>query len=180
MSAYSWCRHVLQCTCPTVWFASYPVRADAFADQIDSFPLTISSHRIDELFSIMPGEAGGPAAYDQEKTTPYYYSTRFDGSLIQTEFSPTERCGYFRFTFPQATILRLCPIASRESWSRKRWRDRRRRAIQRHEGVCIRRVQRAGHVQRRAKEIKAASPPSAEERQSRLPLWHLLHQCRAG
>ena len=25
---------------------------------------------------------------------------RFDESLIQTEFSPTERCGYFHFTFP--------------------------------------------------------------------------------
>jgi predicted alpha-1,2-mannosidase len=77
----------------------YPVRADALDDQIKSFPLTISSHRMHELFSIMPGE-GSPAAYDQEKTTPYYYSTRFDESLIQTEFSPTERCGYFRFTFP--------------------------------------------------------------------------------
>ncbi len=41
-----------------------------------------------------------PAAYDQEQTTPYYYSTRFDESLIQTEFTATERCGYFRFTFP--------------------------------------------------------------------------------
>ena len=47
-----------------------------------------------------------PAAYDQEKTTPYYYSMRFDDSLIQTEFSPTERCGYFRFTFPQRRCLR--------------------------------------------------------------------------
>jgi predicted alpha-1,2-mannosidase len=79
----------------------YPIRADAFDDRISSFPLTISSHRMDELFSIMPGENGQPAAYDQEKTTPYYYSTRFDESLIQTEFSPTERCGYFRFTFPR-------------------------------------------------------------------------------
>ena len=25
---------------------------------------------------------------------------RFDDSLIQTEFAPTERCGYFYFTFP--------------------------------------------------------------------------------
>ncbi len=79
----------------------YPIRADALDDQIASFPLTISSHRMDELFSIMPGVHGGAAAYDQEKTTPYYYSVRFDESLIQTEFSPTERCGYFRFTFPQ-------------------------------------------------------------------------------
>jgi predicted alpha-1,2-mannosidase len=58
---------------------------------------------MDELFSIMPqvmSGHGGPAAWDQEKTTPYYYSTRFDESLIQTEFTATERCGYFRFSFP--------------------------------------------------------------------------------
>src|SRR3974390_1765976 len=78
----------------------YPIRADATADRIASFPLTISSHRQPELFSIMPGPDGSPAAWDQEKTTPYYYSTPFDESLIRTEFSPTERCGYFRFTFP--------------------------------------------------------------------------------
>ena len=84
---------------PNSMVRMYPIRADALDDQIKSFPLTISSHRMPELFSIMPGE-GGPAAYDQEKTTPYYYSTRFDDSLIQTEFSSTERCGYFRFSFP--------------------------------------------------------------------------------
>ena len=78
----------------------YPIRADALDDQIDSFPLTISSYGMQELFSIMPGKMAAAAAYDQEKTTPYYYSTRFDDSLIQTEFTPTERCGYFRFTFP--------------------------------------------------------------------------------
>ena len=92
-------------TRPTVFLPNsmirvYPVRADALDDQIESFPLTISSHRMQELFSIMPGD-GEPAAYDQEKTRPYYYSTRFDESLIQTEFSATERCGYFRFTFPK-------------------------------------------------------------------------------
>ncbi|HEX4785798.1 MAG TPA: GH92 family glycosyl hydrolase [Candidatus Sulfotelmatobacter sp.] len=95
---------LLEPTRPTVFLPNsmvrvYPIRKDALDDQIKSFPLTISSHRMDELFSIMPGD-GGPAAYDQEKTTPYYYSTRFDGSLIQVEFSATERCGYFRFTFP--------------------------------------------------------------------------------
>ena len=78
----------------------YPIREDALDDRIESFPLTISSHRQPELFSIMPGESDAPASYDQEKITPYYYSTRFDNSLIHTEFSPTERCGYFRFTFP--------------------------------------------------------------------------------
>jgi len=78
----------------------YPMRADAMDDRIESFPLTISSHRQPELFSIMAGD-GSPAAYDQEVTTPYYYSVRFDDSLLRTEFTPTERCGYFRFSFPK-------------------------------------------------------------------------------
>jgi predicted alpha-1,2-mannosidase len=84
---------------PNSMVRMYPIRADALDDRITSFPLTISSHRQEELFSIMPG-SGGSSAYDQEKTTPYYFSTRFDETLIQTEFSATERCGYFRFTFP--------------------------------------------------------------------------------
>lgn len=96
---------LLQPTRPTVFLPNsmvrvYPIRADALADQISSFPLTISSHRMQELFFIMPGNDASPATYDQEKTTPYYYSTRFDDSQIQTEFTVTERCGYFRFTFP--------------------------------------------------------------------------------
>ncbi len=93
-------------TRPTVYLPNsmvrmYPVREDAMDDRIQSFPLTINSHRIQELFSIMPGD-GSPAAYDQEHTIPYYYSTRFDDSLIRTEFTATERCGYFRFSFPGA------------------------------------------------------------------------------
>jgi len=85
----------------------YPVRKDQLDDQIRSFPLTIISHRLGELFWLMPGDGSSdtwnrPATYDQEVETPYYYSTRFDGSLIQTEFTPTARCGYFRFTFPAA------------------------------------------------------------------------------
>jgi predicted alpha-1,2-mannosidase len=92
-------------TRPTVYMPNsmvrmYPMREDGLDDQIKSFPLTINSHRMQELFSIMPGSDGSAAAYDQEKTTPYYYSTRFDDSLIQTEFTATERCGYFRFSFP--------------------------------------------------------------------------------
>jgi predicted alpha-1,2-mannosidase len=82
----------------------YPMRDDAMDDRIGSFPLTISSHRQPELFSIMPGD-GKPAAYDQEQTTPYYYSTRFDDSLIRVEFSPSERCGYFRFSFPKRNAM---------------------------------------------------------------------------
>ena len=103
---------MLEPTRPTVHLPNsmvriYPLRKDQLDDQIHSFPLTIISHRGGELFWLMPCEgtpdAGAwnrPQAYDQETTTPYYYATRFDDSLIRTEFTPAERCGYFRFTFP--------------------------------------------------------------------------------
>ncbi|MGH7951708.1 MAG: GH92 family glycosyl hydrolase [Limisphaerales bacterium] len=105
---------MLEPTRPTVSLPNsmvrvYPVRKDQLDDQIHSFPLTIISHRLGELFWLMPFDGtpnddnwNRPAAYDQEVETPYYYSTRFDNSLIQTEFTPTARCGYFRFTFPSA------------------------------------------------------------------------------
>src|SRR5579859_2886927 len=110
---------LLEPTRPTVSLPNsmvrvYPVRKDQLDDQIHSFPLTIISHRLGELFWLMPydGTPGAdawdrPQAYDQETETPYYYSTQFDDSLIQTEFTPAAHSGYFRFTFPSgnATIL---------------------------------------------------------------------------
>ncbi len=113
---------MLEPTKPTVSLPNsmvrvYPVRKDQLDDQISSFPLTIISHRLGELFWLMPGDGSGtawnhPAAYDQEVETPYYYSTRFDDSLIQTEFTPTARCGYFRFTFPSGKPIVL--LANRQ------------------------------------------------------------------
>ncbi len=86
---------------PNSMVRMYPLREDALDDRIKAFPSYHQFSRASELFAIMPGD-GTPAAYDQEVTTPYYYSTRFTASGVVTEFTPTERCGYFRFTFPQA------------------------------------------------------------------------------
>ncbi|MBU6410799.1 MAG: hypothetical protein KGR98_10480 [Verrucomicrobia bacterium] len=103
---------LLEPTRPTVSLPNsmvrvYPVRRDGLDDQIHSFPLTIISHRLGELFWLMPcagaPDAGAwdrPAACDQERETPYYYSTRLDGSWIRIELTPTTHCGFFRFTFP--------------------------------------------------------------------------------
>jgi len=102
---------LLEPTRPTVSLPNcmvrvYPVRKDGLDDQIHSFPLTIISHRLGELFWLMPGEAGKddgwdqPRAYDQEKSTPYYYAARLDGSLTKIEFTPAARSGFFRFSFP--------------------------------------------------------------------------------
>jgi predicted alpha-1,2-mannosidase len=104
--------HLLEPTRPTVSLPNsmvrvYPIRKDGLDDQIHSFPLTIISHRLGELFWLMPsdGRAGGeqwnrPATFDQEQETPYYYSARLDDSLIQIEFTPTACCGFFRLGFP--------------------------------------------------------------------------------
>lgn len=109
---------MLEPTRPTVSLPNsmvrvYPVRKDQLDDQIHSFPLTIISHRLGELFWLMPSAGGTqawdqPEANDQETETPYYYATRFDDSLLRTEFTPTARCGYFRFTFPNGkAVVRL-------------------------------------------------------------------------
>ncbi len=95
----------------------YPVRADQLDDQIDSFPLTIISHRQAELFWLMPGDGlpdpwDRPAAYDQEIETPYYYSAVLQDSRIRIEFTPTARCGYYRFTFPSGNAIVL--LANRQ------------------------------------------------------------------
>lgn len=94
----------------------YPVRKDQLDDQIHSFPLTIISHRMGELFWLMPAASAGAwnksMTYDQEVETPYYYSVRFDDSLIQTEFTPAARAGYFRFTFPSGKPIVL--LANRQ------------------------------------------------------------------
>ncbi|HWW02914.1 MAG TPA: GH92 family glycosyl hydrolase [Candidatus Acidoferrum sp.] len=115
---------LLEPTRPTVSLPNsmvrvYPVRQDGLDDQIQSFPLIIISHRLGELFWLMPcdGEpdAGAwhrPAAYDQARETPYYYSVRLDGSFIRIEFTPTARCGYFRFTFPSGKPVVL--LANRQ------------------------------------------------------------------
>jgi predicted alpha-1,2-mannosidase len=111
--------HLLEPTRPTVSLPNsmvrvYPVRKDGLDGQIHSFPLTIISHRLGELFWLMPadGNATGdrwnrPATYDQEKETPYYYSARLDGSLIVIEFTPAAHCGFFRFGFPSGKPVAL-------------------------------------------------------------------------
>ncbi|HXB60267.1 MAG TPA: GH92 family glycosyl hydrolase [Candidatus Acidoferrales bacterium] len=106
---------LLEPTKPTVSLPNsmvrvYPVRNDQLDDQIHSFPLTIISHRLGELFWLMPGDGSAddwdrPKGYDQETETPYYYSARFESSLIRTEFTPTAHSGYFRFTFPSGKAI---------------------------------------------------------------------------
>ncbi len=118
---------MLEPTRPTVSLPNsmvrvYPVRNPAqggLDDQIQSFPLTNITHRLGEMFILMPND-GPPAAeawsqhaaYDQEESTPYSYGARLDGSLIRIEFTPTAQCGIFRFKFPSGKPVVL--LANRQ------------------------------------------------------------------
>ena len=42
-------------------------------------------------------------SHKAEKATPYYYSVYLSEYNMTTEIAPTERCAYFRFTFPEAS-----------------------------------------------------------------------------
>ncbi len=92
---------LLKPTRPTVHLPNsmvrfHPYREDARADQIDYFPLTMCSHRQGGSFSIMPAE--GPLTYDRENVTPYHYSVWLEEPAATLEFTPGERCGFFRVT----------------------------------------------------------------------------------
>ena len=85
---------------PNSMLRVYPIRKDQLDQKIRSFPLSIVSHRLGELFSLMPGDNESPQVWDQEITTPYYYSTLFVDTGVRTEFTTTERAGFYRFAFP--------------------------------------------------------------------------------
>ena len=112
---------ILEPTRPTVHLPNsmvrvFPMRKDHLDDQISFFPLSIASHRLYPLFKFMPisgtGEDGvwdERFVYGPETLTPYFYKTTFEPSGISLEFSPHERSGYFRISFPddQANHIRL-------------------------------------------------------------------------
>jgi len=88
----------------------YPQRHDYIDDQISSFPLTIVSHRLGEVFALKPSiKPLTTAAWDQkltydhdlEVTRPWYYSTYLVDDDVTVEFTPGKKAGIFRFSFPK-------------------------------------------------------------------------------
>ncbi len=115
--------HLLHPTRPNVQLPNqmirmHPIRTDYLDDQISFFPLTMISHRQGELFGILPYSSDIKEKkwdkrqtydHDLEIVRPNYYSTYLIDSDIQAEFTPGNKTGYFRFTFPTQTnkILKL-------------------------------------------------------------------------
>jgi predicted alpha-1,2-mannosidase len=105
---------LLQPTRPTVQVPNqlirmYPERNDYIDDRISSFPLTIVSHRLGEVFSIKPSIRHlSPDAWEQnltydhelEVTRPWYYSTYLVDDGVTVEFTAGKKTGIYRFEFP--------------------------------------------------------------------------------
>ena len=106
--------HLLHPTRPNVQLPNqmirmHPLRADFLDDQISFFPLTMISHRKGELFGVLPGTGSAEARtwkecqtydHDLEIARPYYFSTYLIDEDIKAEFTPGNKVGLFRFTFP--------------------------------------------------------------------------------
>jgi len=107
--------HLLEPTRPTMHLPNsmvrvYPVRKDQLDDQISYFPLSMYSHRIGNIFSVMPYkniQNSVKATSDLEKTAPHYYSVNLDEPEVKVEFSPCERSGVYRFTSTSKSPIKL-------------------------------------------------------------------------
>jgi predicted alpha-1,2-mannosidase len=105
---------LLEPTRPTVQLPNQmirmtPQRQDYMDDQISSFPLTIVSHRLGQVFAIKPTlKETVPAAWDAKMTydrtlevnKPWYYSTYLIDDDITVEYAAGRKTGYYRFLFP--------------------------------------------------------------------------------
>jgi predicted alpha-1,2-mannosidase len=106
---------LLQPTRPTVQMPNqmirvYPERNDYTDDQISSFPLTIVSHRLGEVFALKPWNKPVSVSawkqkqtydHDLEITRPWYYYTYLIDDEITVEFTAGKKTGIYRFTFPK-------------------------------------------------------------------------------
>ncbi|PSL44352.1 putative alpha-1,2-mannosidase [Chitinophaga niastensis] len=106
---------LLEPTRPTVQLPNQlirftPQRKDYMDDQISSFPLTIVSHRLGQVFALKPSVAApGKSAWaskkaydhDLEINKPWYYSTWLIEDEINVEFTAGKKTGYYRFRFPE-------------------------------------------------------------------------------
>ncbi|RFM28500.1 GH92 family glycosyl hydrolase [Deminuibacter soli] len=107
---------LLEPTRPTVHLPNQmirftPQRRDYMDDQISSFPLTVVSHRLGQVFAIKPTiDAVTPGAWKKRMTydhgleinKPWYYSTYLIDDGITVEFTAAKKAGMFRFSFPEA------------------------------------------------------------------------------
>ena len=101
---------LLQPTRPTVQIPGEvirwsPRRADLLDDCISDYPLTLTSHRLESVFGFLPvcGEQpdiwGYRQVYDNERTTPYEYTSCLEGCSIK--FTASKKSGIAVVSFEE-------------------------------------------------------------------------------
>lgn len=106
--------HLLVPTRPTIqqpyqMMRMTPTRRDYLDDQISAYPLLVVSHRLGEVFSMLPSvdeeisenSWNTQLAYDQdgETRTPWFYSNYFPEIGLYLSFTPGKKTGYYKFAF---------------------------------------------------------------------------------
>lgn len=92
---------------PNSMIRVFPVRRDHLDDQIRYFPLTSPSHRLANVFGILPLQGMGPDIWErkmireEESIKPYEYFVRAEENDIQVKFVPAAKAGFFEFSFPE-------------------------------------------------------------------------------
>ncbi|ANI90763.1 alpha-mannosidase [Arachidicoccus ginsenosidimutans] len=94
-----------------------PMRKDYLDDQIGSFPLLIVSHRLGQVFSLLPdtdekltsASWNKKVAYDQgaEQRAPWHYYTYLVDDNVSVEYTEGKKVGIFRFAFPAGSAKNL-------------------------------------------------------------------------
>ncbi len=99
--------HLLVPTYPTVHLPNgmlriYPDRNDYTSDQIKGLPVAITSHRGSSAFNISPVQGNAVLnsqvqyyTYDNEKITPYRYTTILDEAKISIDYAPSYKAGVY-------------------------------------------------------------------------------------
>lgn len=114
--------HLLVPTRPTIQQPNQvmrmtPMRRDYLDDQISSYPLLVVSHRLGEVFSMLPSTEENISddswnvklAYDQdgETRTPWFYSNFFPENGLYLSFTPGKKTGYYKFAFSPKSAKRI-------------------------------------------------------------------------
>lgn len=94
-----------------------PIRRDYLDDQISSFPLLVASHRLGQVFSLLPNTDGQLTEaswrrklfYDQgsEQRVPWHYKTYLLDDQATVEFVPGVKTGFYRFQFEKGSPRQL-------------------------------------------------------------------------
>lgn len=96
---------------PNQMLRMFPIKESYLADQVEAFPLQVTSHRRPGLFRIhlslgpmASGEEYGPMDidHDLEVVHPWRYETTLIEEGITVAFAPGRRAAIYRFDFPNA------------------------------------------------------------------------------